>query len=713
MMKSRHNQYVSTPNWFTSQPIVETNVSTTSTPVQYPMFSGGGSGGVGSISLYNKAIKKELELTTKELIITDCAVVVIDIEDESGDPEVIIPKKGELTSKTGWSSSNYIEVVEESNLTLNTSYDLTQTYGIAFYDLTRKFVGGFVTSREEQLITVPKKSRYFRVCSQVPNDTFSVKYTSPESYTIDTLNAIYDGEIESFIVPKYDDESIHAFNTEIDTLSLVVDSPLKLEMDSKNNIHLNMNDLAATGQFVTTTEEQQQVEGIKTFDNGIGIGDYLLVPDRLNNAIKLVHRSEVFPMEDDPETEVDESIPTQFGNFYTSGWLSALGVSKGDGTQEPRQALYELDDVLRNETGNGILGAEEGSVLTFDGSHWYATKIEHPKGMQEDDVLDILKIHQYLTKPVADQRYLFRDLFKKIFTVLKSDGTELTNYEFSNIDNFENLDIHEIRVNYNLWSTGSISALGKQQEVGSANAALYQLDDVLSNGSLVQGARNGSVLMFDGSHWYADTIEIPDVITMADVQNHLNTLNYLKKPEALELFYTKEQSDERYLFKNLFEQIFTLFDTSGNIISLQDLNEDSIINLDSVRVNSNMWAIGFVSAFGKQTDGSSGYASALYQLNDVLASGSSVSGAKVGSVLTYDGSHWYAAEIEQNETINESDIIEILDVRQYVNQSYLKNNKYLTEPDAKLLFMDINAIQIASTESEALNGTRGVLYILM
>ena len=677
MMKSRHNQYVSTPNWFTSQPIVETKVSTTSTTVQQPVFSGGGSGGVGSISLYNKAIKKELELTAKELTVTDYAVVVIDIEDKSGDPDVVIPKKGELTSKTGWSSSNYIEVVEESNLILNTSYDLTQTYGIAFYDLTRKFVGGFVTSQEEQLIVVPKKSRYFRVCSQVPNDTFSVKYTSPESYTIDTLNAIYDGEIESFIVPKYDNESIHVFNTEIDTLSLVVDSPLKLEMDSKNNIHLNMNDLAATGQFVTTTEEQQQVEGIKTFDNGIGIGDYLLVPDRLNNAIKLVHRSEVFPMEDDPETEVDESIPTQFGNFYTSGWLSALGVSKGDGTQEPRQALYELDDVLRNVTGNGVLGAEQGSVLTFDGSHWYATKIEHPKGMQEDDVLDILKVHQYvtetflkeneyLTRPVADTRYLLIDMFRKVFTLLDPNGVEIT--DFTNLDS----EISEVRVNYSLWSTGFVSALGKQNELSSTGIALYQLDDVLSNGSLVQGATNGSVLMFDGSHWYGGTIEIPEVITMADVQKHLDTLDYLRLEEAHNLFLTQDEGDERYLLRSQFEKIFTSYigDTKTN-------SSDPNSSIDNIKVNYGFWSDGFISALGKSGSSSSSMSGALYELDDVLADGNEVEGASRGSVLMYNGSHWYA------DTIDIPDVITMADV-----QDHLDTKGYLVRTEAHELFLD-------------------------
>ena len=675
-MKSRHNQYVSTPDWFTSQPKTVETIKTAPITTQTVMM-GGGSGGVGSIQLNNKAISKEKELKLNDLTIEGYAILITELQPDPTNPDAVLPKPGEMVAASQWSSSNYIEVVEGSVLTINASYDSLNRYGVAFYDLTHRFISGITTNGTEQIVNVPAKTRYFRVCCIKPYDEFKTSYVYPGSYTVDLLNDIYNGGLDPFTKLKYDYETIHTFNADLDTLSFVVDSPLKLEIDSKNNIHLNMNDLAATGQFVTTTEEQQQVEGIKTFDNGIGIGDYLLVPDRLNNAIKLVHRSEVFPMEDDPETEVDESIPTQFGNFYTSGWLSALGVSKGDGTQEPRQALYELDDVLRNVTGNGVLGAEQGSVLTFDGSHWYATKIEHPKGMQEDDVLDILKVHQYvtetflkeneyLTRPVADTRYLLIDMFRKVFTLLDPNGVEIT--DFTNLDS----EISEVRVNYSLWSTGFVSALGKQNELSSTGTALYQLDDVLSNGSLVQGATNGSVLMFDGSHWYGGTIEIPEVITMADVQKHLDTLDYLRLEEAHNLFLTQDEGDERYLLRSQFEKIFTSYigDTKTN-------SSDPNSSIDNIKVNYGFWSDGFISALGKSGSSSSSMSGALYELDDVLADGNEVEGASRGSVLMYNGSHWYA------DTIDIPDVITMADV-----QDHLDTKGYLVRTEAHELFLD-------------------------
>ena len=678
MMRNKHNQYVSTPDWFTSQPKVEETIKTTTITAQPIIMGGGGSGGIGSVKLHNKAISKEKELSINDLTIDGYAVLIVELQPNPVDPEAILPKPGEYVSSSQWSSSKYIEVVEGSTLTFNTSYDTLSQYGIAFYDLTHRFISGVAAIGEEQIITVPTKSRYFRVCGIKTYEAFKVNYVSPRSYTVDELNDIYENGIDPFTNLKYDYEVLHTFNADIDELSLVVDAPLKLELDSKNNIHLNLNDLSATGQFVTTTEEQQLVAGIKTFDNGIGIGEYLIVPDRTNNALRVVHRTEIFPLEDDPETEENESLPKKFGNLYTSGWLSALGISSEEvGVGGTKQALYELDDVLPNETATGVLNAEEGSVLTFNGSHWYATKIEHPKGMQEDDVLDILKVHQYvtetflkeneyLTRPVADTRYLLIDMFRKVFTLLDPNGVEIT--DFTNLDS----EISEVRVNYSLWSTGFVSALGKQNELSSTGTALYQLDDVLSNGSLVQGATNGSVLMFDGSHWYGGTIEIPEVITMADVQKHLDTLDYLRLEEAHNLFLTQDEGDERYLLRSQFEKIFTSYygDTATK-------SSDPNSSIDNIKVNYSLWSDGFISALGKSGSSSSSMSGALYELDDVLADGNEVEGASRGSVLMYNGSHWYA------DTIDIPDVITMADV-----QDHLDTKGYLVRTEAHELFLD-------------------------
>lgn len=52
----------------------------------------------------------------------------------------------------------------------------------------------------------------------------------------------------------------------------------------------------------------------------------------------------------------------------------------------------------------------------------------------------------------------------------------------------------------------------------------------------------------------------------------------------------------------------------------------------------------YVSAGGLSTTGGSGSGGALYLLSDVLSDGSKVLGAKVGSLLSFDGSHWKAID---------------------------------------------------------------------
>lgn len=112
----------------------------------------------------------------------------------------------------------------------------------------------------------------------------------------------------------------------------------------------------------------------------------------------------------------------------------------------------------------------------------------------------------YFTQNDCDARYLLKQVFSNIFTAYDVNGevVDITNVE-SVIDN--------VGINYNLWSTGYISSLGKQQDdsFGGSAMALYQLVDVEEYDGKVMGAQNGSVLMYDGTHWNAKTNIIADL----------------------------------------------------------------------------------------------------------------------------------------------------------------------------------------------------------
>lgn len=201
--------------------------------------------------------------------------------------------------------------------------------------------------------------------------------------------------------------------------------------------------------------------------------------------------------------------------------------------------------------------------------------------------------------------------------------------------------------------------------------ALYQLTDVASDDNGVIGAVEGAVLKFDGTNWYGDKIEI-------DI------------PEG----------GVEYLFKQVFSKIFTAYDINGNIVDITDIN--SIIN--NISVNYNFWSKGYVSALGKQNNESTGGVTALHQLIDVAANdeNTAVKNAEKGSVLTYDGTHWYGSKISGNGVI--TDTYSKKEIDDKISEVDTSINNTNTRID--------NLIQLVEKEEDAINGVDGVLYIL-
>ena len=635
-MKTNHNQYVSTPNWFSS---VKEEVKQTKPAIQQNVYYGSGSNsnnnGISSLSIYNKAVYKEDTLQLSDLSIMGYAVIAIQKEEENN--------AGELTVNDAWSSSLFIPVVGGSEITINTSYDSTFTYGIAFYDVQKKYISGNHTVQELiQTVIVPTNAVYFRICALSVYEEFNVKYQGLSNYSYKQLTNIYGKGLDPFTSIDDSFEYLYSSTFTLDKISFVADYPLKLEIDSDNNIHFNINDLLLSGVFVTTSEEEQDIDGIKIFKNGLGIGDFLLIPDKTNNSIKLIHKNEL----------IEKESNTYFGNMYVTGWFSALGMSPGGigPSFGGSNNLFELNDVstVYNEQGipYAVLGTTGentvGKVLTWDGSKWYA-----------DEVLNSIK---------GDERYLLKKIFSKIFTAYNEKGEiiDITDYD-SIIDN--------VSINYSLWSTGFISAYGMSK--GDPNpTALYQLTDVLSENNEVQGAAIGSVLTYNGTHWYASKLDIDSSIDTDDILDILDQYDYL----------TKDEADDAYLLKQVFKNIFTAYDADDNEVDICDISA----NINNIKINYGFWSNSFISALGKQlTEPSS--TTALYQLVDVLANetNTGVKYAKKGSVLTFDGTHWIAGVVNTNGgIIDEAAIMKIIERYNYLDQTagdkrYLLNDLFL------------------------------------
>lgn len=108
--------------------------------------------------------------------------------------------------------------------------------------------------------------------------------------------------------------------------------------------------------------------------------------------------NEVDPSDD---TKTIASIRANFG-FWGVDYISAKGVSKGSGGTGGASTLYQLGDVLANDTEDGVEGAAAGKALVFDGIHWRAGDA----GLNESQLYSYLTANKYLTQSAADSRYV-------------------------------------------------------------------------------------------------------------------------------------------------------------------------------------------------------------------------------------------------------------------------------------------------------------------
>lgn len=127
-----------------------------------------------------------------------------------------------------------------------------------------------------------------------------------------------------------------------------------------------------------TIKGDQEVYGEKDFRKGIRIAGRRLYWDESNDALVIE------------------------GAAYTTRWLSAYGMSPGGGGTGGASALYQLVDVLANDTGDGVDGAVAGKALVFDGTHWKAADA----GLNESQLSAFLSLNGYLTQTAADGRYV-------------------------------------------------------------------------------------------------------------------------------------------------------------------------------------------------------------------------------------------------------------------------------------------------------------------
>lgn len=240
LFNSKHNKYVSIPDWFKDVQQEQENKTETKTT-----YIGGGGGATGSASglsnmiIYNKFILEDAELDKDALTFEN--IVINNKETESN-------KIGDEITVTGWSTTDYISVAGNSKMIVISAISVNENkYGIVFYDNTKTVIKNVALEKSEQEISAPENAYYFRVSVPSPYDSFSLQYKISAPYTDDQLQIsnqnITDYVTVSDIIPE-------GINTAVinDSFKLLVQPPLLVTKDTKGVIKLTVDGIGSGEQ---------------------------------------------------------------------------------------------------------------------------------------------------------------------------------------------------------------------------------------------------------------------------------------------------------------------------------------------------------------------------------------------------------------------------------------------------------------------------------
>lgn len=261
--------------------------------------------------------------------------------------------------------------------------------------------------------------------------------------------------------------------------------------------------------------------------NGNGGLDFTVSSDQTNtNAVVTQSQLQaaIEKLQEDKYWKVDEDgkLYTEL-DVYSHKEISAYGAGTGGGSTGGAGALYECADVLRD--GDKVQGAAVGSILSYNGSHWYAI----PQSAITPDLTNYAT-KSYVTQQINDLiggAPGTLDTLKEIAEALGNNPnfattvTEMINNIGLRVDQVEDRvvsleDMFEwdksasasdpslwrIKAKKDLYGVGEISAYGLGETQPSVTT-LAGLDDVT-----ITSPANGQTLIYDSatSQWKNGTI---------------------------------------------------------------------------------------------------------------------------------------------------------------------------------------------------------------
>lgn len=243
-----------------------------------------------------------------------------------------------------------------------------------------------------------------------------------------------------------------------------------------------------------------------------------------------------------------------------------------------------------------------------------------------------------------------------------------------------------------VYSHKEISAYGAGDGGGSTGGAgaLYECADVLRDGDKVQGAAVGSILSYNGSHWYAipQSAITPDLTNYATKSYVTQQINDLIGGAPGTLDTLKEIAEALGNNPNFATTVTEMINNIGlrvdqvedRVVSLEDMFEwdksasASDPSLWRIKAKKDLYGVGEISAYGYSSGTVPIGAQYMYELKDVL-----FTELTSGQLLQWNGTKWI--NIDKNAVgLNETELAKYLTNNNYAKKSDITWANLLNKP---------------------------------
>ena len=243
-----------------------------------------------------------------------------------------------------------------------------------------------------------------------------------------------------------------------------------------------------------------------------------------------------------------------------------------------------------------------------------------------------------------------------------------------------------------VYSHKEISAYGAGTGGGGTGGAgaLYECADVLRDGDKVKGAEVGSILSYNGSHWYAipQSAITPDLTNYATKSYVTQQINDLIGGAPGTLDTLKEIAEALGNNPNFATTVTEMINNIGlrvdkvedRVVSLEDMFEwdksasASDPSLWRIKAKKDLYGVGEISAYGYSSGTVPTGAQYMYELKDVL-----LTELTSGQLLQWNGTKWI--NIDKNAVgLNESELAKYLTTNNYAKKSDITWANLLNKP---------------------------------